>query len=381
MQKFYHLNMQDYVNVAVPKMQKSIESAASNFSGNAFPTTNLQVGMFCMRTDDNNNIYKLISVNPATWVLVDNSAKRISDHNTDANAHSNFKGATSTANGVRGMVPAPTTAQVGYFLCADGSWKQISLMKGATASVAGSGGLVPAPAKGLQDATLLGNGTWGMPKTDLSHITDMTAFIRSLGNAADAAAARTQLGVKELTPSNLFDALHTYGDNYVPADTSNTGWNSLGVCSIFYTENMINNQPTQYGQLINIPANKNQESTQLWIDQGEGRIYSRKGNASIIVNDQPFRESSGSGIIAQSLAQNGWVKFSNGLIIQWVHNINNNVNVVFPIAFNSQVFYFNGIDTNWQDKNITYNPSSLTLTGVTFSIEYLGDTRYFFIGV
>lgn len=48
----------------------------------------------------------------------------------------------------------------------------------------------------------------------------------------------------------------------------------------------------------------------------------------------------GGGIVAQSLAQNGWVKFSNGLIIQWIRDdgdYNEHLEVVFtfPIAFST----------------------------------------------
>lgn len=45
----------------------------------------------------------------------------------------------------------------------------------------------------------------------------------------------------------------------------------------------------------------------------------------------------GGGIVAQSLAQNGWVKFSNGLIMQWTYTTNiptDSIKVVtIPIAF------------------------------------------------
>lgn len=48
----------------------------------------------------------------------------------------------------------------------------------------------------------------------------------------------------------------------------------------------------------------------------------------------------GGGIVAQSLAQNGWVKFSNGLIIQWIRsdqttNEHSSITFNFPIAFNT----------------------------------------------
>lgn len=70
MQEFSALNMTENAVTAIQKMQKSIESTASNFSGVAFPTENLQVGMLCMRTDLHNNIYKLTSLDPVTWEQV-----------------------------------------------------------------------------------------------------------------------------------------------------------------------------------------------------------------------------------------------------------------------------------------------------------------------
>ena len=45
----------------------------------------------------------------------------------------------------------------------------------------------------------------------------------------------------------------------------------------------------------------------------------------------------GGGIIAQSLAQNGWVKFANGLIIQWGRSRGRDL-TNFPIAFAKTVF-------------------------------------------
>lgn len=41
-----------------------------------------------------------------------------------------------------------------------------SAFKGATASAAGGTGLVPAPASGKQDAVLCADGTWADPMTD-----------------------------------------------------------------------------------------------------------------------------------------------------------------------------------------------------------------------
>ena len=88
----------------------------------------------------------------------------------------------------------------------------------------------------------------------------------------------------------LWDIFHRYGRNYKPYDTSNEGWTSLGLCIIYYTQDIIDNQPTQYGQLINIPADKGAEATQIWIGQPDGIIYSRGGNGGIEINNTAFKK-------------------------------------------------------------------------------------------
>lgn len=88
-----------------------------------------------------------------------------------------------------------------------------------------------------------------------------------------------------------WDYLHRYGVNFVPSDTRNYGWNKLGIFSVYYNEaNKIKNQPTHYGQLLNIPADKGVESTQIWIEQAAGRIYFRGGNALSVLEDTPFKK-------------------------------------------------------------------------------------------
>ena len=108
--------------------------------------------------------------------------------------------------------------------------------------------------------------------TDVNHANTSDSFSKS-GN---------ELGML------LWDMFHRYGANYVPSDVSNNGWNSLGLSIIYYTQEKINNQPSRYGQLINIPADKGSESTQLWLQQPEGLLYCRAGNHNIIINNTPF---------------------------------------------------------------------------------------------
>lgn len=196
---------------------------------------------------------------------------------------------------------------------------------GASSTQSGSSGLVPAPAAGKQDMALCGDATFKVLP------------IAGGGTGANTiSAACKALGLE-------WDWFHRYGLNYVPPDVTNNGWNSLGLCLIHYTEKKIKNQPTIYGQLLNIPADQYHESTQIWIEQDSGALYFRGGNDLNIANDRVFTRvateadvsSAGYGIVAASLTQNGYVKFANGLLLQWgsSNETHRDTTVTYPVAF------------------------------------------------
>ena len=127
--------------------------------------------------------------------------------------------------------------------------------------------------------------------------------------------------------AGLWDYLHRLGENPT-LPTTNAALNALGVFMSYFTQkDKIANQPTQYGQLINIPAIKDaDESTQLWIEQASGRMFHRGGNGSIAINDTLFKrfldtdDLSAAGVVAGDVsnANAWWVKLSGAvpLIIQ-----------------------------------------------------------------
>ena len=126
MQEFNKLATTEAVNVYLPKLDNNVQSVASNFSGTSFPTSNLLVGMVCTRTDDNNNRYQLISDNPVTWQLLPSKSYVDGAVRDAVGKITTYTGATSTANGTGGLVPAPTKGQQDtYYLSADGTWKQV----------------------------------------------------------------------------------------------------------------------------------------------------------------------------------------------------------------------------------------------------------------
>ena len=140
---------------------------------------------------------------------------------TDTNTWIAFKGATTSAAGTAGYVPAPTAGSANRYFRSDGTWAKppdtntnttytltksgstisltgsdgsktsvtdsdtnttYSAMKGATSSAAGKTGLVPAPAAGAATRYLRSDGTWQVPPD-----TNTTYTLSSFGITATAA--------------------------------------------------------------------------------------------------------------------------------------------------------------------------------------------------
>lgn len=89
---------------------------------------------------------------------------------------------------------------------------------------------------------------------------------------------------------NLWNALHNNTTSNLNGLT-NAQWNALGFfIRYFGGVTAFENQPSTFGQLINISANKDSEATQLFIEQNSGKIYFRGGNATIAMKDVKFKE-------------------------------------------------------------------------------------------
>ena len=143
--------------------------------------------------------------------------------------------------------------------------------------------------------------------------------------------------------AGLWDYLHRLGVNPT-LPTTNAALNALGVFMSYFTQkDKIANQPTQYGQLLNLPADKSAESAQLWIEQPTGKMFYRGGDSATAINDTPFKrfldtdDLSAAGVVAGDVsnADAWWVKLGGAvpLIIQGVTGRNT---CNWPIAFPSK---------------------------------------------
>ena len=144
------------------------------------------------------------------------------------------------------------------------------------------------------------NNTDNVATTEFVHalnnelLTDFGNMLQEKVNDIDASyAAKAELislDSKKVDKSKLWEALHSQ-DAATLTGLTNAQWNALGLFIRYFTSaDNFENQPTQYGQLINIPANKGDESAQLWIEQGNGKIYARGGNALRPVKNEAFKQ-------------------------------------------------------------------------------------------
>ena len=119
---------------------------------------------------------------------------------------------------------------------------------------------------------------------------------------------------------------------------------------------------------------------------GTGALYFRGGNGADIVNDEVFTrvatEADGYGIVAALLERNGYVKFSNGLILQW--GINQPSPITFPLRFASKCLtVVPQLQASGDSGNMSKNRVCVTnLTARGFGLENPQSTyNYIAIGV
>lgn len=276
---------------------------------------------------------------------VDAHEAAFNKHNADPNAHADFIGATSSAAGKRGMVPAPakgnnnrylksdgtwgeidtmqgatsgaagksglvpvpTAGANNRYLSADGTWKTISGMQGASASAAGAAGLVPAPAKGEDDEFLRGDGTW-QPISNMKGASSNAAGASGLVPApakgdqnkalfGDATYKQVVQKVNGVAADNegdvsLRNALYCHDASEFMEELGTAGWNSKGVYAVTFsnTQNFPQKPSNSYFALFNLAETSNNGyAIQMLLNIINGDLYTRGTNNQAELDEVPFK--------------------------------------------------------------------------------------------
>ena len=184
--------------------------------------------------------------------------------------------------------------------------------------------------------------------------------------------------------AGLWDYLHRLGLNPT-LPTTNAAINTLGVfMSYFYQEDKIANQPTQYGQLLNIPADKLRNACQLWVEQANGRLYHRGGNTSIAINDTPFKrfldtdDLSAAGVVAGDVSNpNSWWVKLGGAIPIIIQGVTDSIASRTPATYTLPVSYSSffvpvtgfGRKTSWEPMDSALTVCKNGLTSITLRAQ------------
>ena len=192
--------------------------------------------------------------------------------------------------------------------------------------------------------------------------------------------------------AGLWDYLHRLGVNPT-LPTTNAALNALGVfMSYFNQNNKIANQPGEWGQLLNLPATKGEESVQLWIEQPSGRMYYRGGNGAIAINSTPFKrfldtdDLSAAGVVAGNVsnANAWWVKLGGAVPLIIQGGTTQPSPITFPVRFASKCLtVVPQLQAPGDTGNMSKNRVCVTnLTARGFGLEYPQFTyNYIAIGI
>uniref|UniRef100_UPI0026596180 phage tail-collar fiber domain-containing protein n=1 Tax=uncultured Megasphaera sp. TaxID=165188 RepID=UPI0026596180 len=103
---------------------------------------------------------EVIVNNSIIYPTVEQMETAIAAHNDSTASHKDFVGATTTANGTRGMVPAPGKGANDRFLCADGSFKKAAMTTLEIVNIMYPVGMIVEFAANVDPNTVWAGTTW-----------------------------------------------------------------------------------------------------------------------------------------------------------------------------------------------------------------------------
>ena len=147
-----------------------------------------------------------------------------------------------------------------------------------------------------------------------------------------------------------FAMLHSKPENF-PLPSTNSEISKLGTFVTYYTKkDTFKNQPTQYGQLINLPPgiDGTNETMQLWIEQFSGQMYTRGGNHQNPIADRKFTQVYPNDFDNVDVLLHDWVyspgdarernirlrkTFNNYKVITFYLTLDNDTTYLYPCKF------------------------------------------------
>lgn len=144
-----------------------------------------------------------------------------------------FKGATTSAAGETGTVPAPSAGAATRYLRSDGTWavppgETYDDFDGASSSAAGKSGLVPAPAAGAATRYLRSDGTWAVPPDTNTTYTEATASKAGLMSAANFAKLAAFSAASEYAKKSDISSVYRYKGSVANAAALPTSGQAVG---------------------------------------------------------------------------------------------------------------------------------------------------------
>ena len=270
----------DATHRTVTDTEKATWNAKSNFSGSYNDLTNKptipSISGLATETYVNNKVAAMVDSAPDTLNTLNELAAALGDDPNFATTVATEIGGKVSKSGdtMTGDLIAPTTYAKGNYpnhgyMNADGI--PVVLMQ-----VDASNHRLAIHQKRGGASVWESNEAYMLPAPNLDQTATVAYDILTSKNPVTVA----QGGTGATDRKNAFQGLAYLGDE--PIKTVNTDttseWGKIGTGYTFYMNNLLNNQPSQYGILINYV--RNGEIFQIWNAQMGGPTYFRSGNAS-----------------------------------------------------------------------------------------------------
>ena len=208
-----------------------------------------------------------------------------------------------------------------------------------------------------------------------------SAHASNADNAGYANWANWAKGANALAGNEaLYNYLHRHNNTTIPK--TNVELNKLGIFARYFAGwGQIDNQPTEWGQLINFPAGMDSdESCQLWLQQDNGKLWHRGGNPVNPVNNRQFVRFLDTEDISGNVSNSNswWVKINGKipLIIQGGKRLGEpkNYSFTYPLQMSTILsVHVQRIGFHWA---FTPRVQSVTNTKVTWDYTDQNDNVF-----